>query len=338
MIRVLARMLGNVGDLRFALSGNDALRLARESVPDLILLDAELPDQSGFAICAELKQDPQFRDVPIIFVTSHRAQSDELDGFAAGAADFIAKPVSEPLLRARVATQLRVRELTTELRRLSTTDALTRVANRHVFDQILVAECSRASRGTPLAVLMVDVDHFKGYNDGYGHPAGDLCLQSVAKSLTTACSRAGDVVARVGGEEFAIVLPSTTLDGAVTVAARAGRLIRELGILHAHSGTAPVVTVSIGVAGYTARVVAPTGKTLDERASAGAEFPCTYAGDALRRAADQALYAAKHAGRDQVWMTDLSAEVPGPAWVRSEAAPQRTLESRTLATDDSYAA
>lgn len=310
MIRVLAKMLDGVGDLRFALSGADALRVARERVPDLMLLDAELGDASGFEICAELKREPRFRDVPIIFVTSHTTQASELEGFAAGAADFIAKPVSEPLLRARVGTHLRMQRLTTELRRLSNTDALTRVANRHMFDQLLQSECNRASRGSPLALLMVDVDHFKGFNDMYGHPAGDACLQSVANALTMACQRAGDVVARVGGEEFAVVLPATTLDGATTVARRAGELVRAMEIPHAASGCASIVTISIGVAGSCdAGALTPEAIT-STRATETDESAHPRSDDVLRKAADDALYGAKRAGRDRAWMIDLSNAEP----------------------------
>lgn len=322
IIRVLAKMLDGVGELRFALTGCDALRVARERVPDLILLDAELGDASGFDICAELKREPRFRDVPIIFVTSHSTQARELEGFAAGAADFIAKPVSEPLLRARVGTHLRMQRLTTELRRLSSTDALTHVANRHMFDQLLPSECSRASRGSPLALLTVDVDHFKGFNDLYGHPAGDGCLQSVARALSVACQRAGDAVARVGGEEFAVILPATTLEGATTVARRAGALVREMKIPHAGSSCASIVTISIGVAGYSDVGALNPGAIASMRATHGAgdDSSGPHLDEALLRASDKALYAAKRAGRDRAWVIDLSdpesEAVPAPIAVR----------------------
>lgn len=308
MIRVLARMLEGIGEVRFALSGTDAIRIARERVPDLILLDAELGDASGFDVCEELKSDPLFSDVAIIFVTSHRTQADELRGFAKGAADFIGKPVSEPLLRARASTQLRVQQLTTKLRRLSNTDALTGVANRHMFNQLLLKECLRAARGSPLALLMIDVDHFKGFNDAYGHPAGDLCLQSVARALTAACQRAGDVVARVGGEEFAILLPATTLEGATIVAQRVTSLVQELAVPHAHSSCAQVVTVSVGVAGHPES--GGVGDASSRRAEGTIEVAQERTGDALLHAADLALYAAKQAGRNRAWMTDVSNAVP----------------------------
>ncbi|MEP7381760.1 MAG: diguanylate cyclase [Gemmatimonadota bacterium] len=337
MIRVLARMLADVGGLRFATSGGDALRLARESVPDLILLDAELPDLSGFEVCAELKRDAAFRDVPIIFVTSHASQPFELDGFAAGAADFIAKPVSEPLLRARVSTQLRVRQLTAELRRLSITDALTRVANRRMFDQLIAAECQRASRGAPLALLMVDVDFFKGYNDCYGHPAGDACLQGVAQALTAACHRAGDVVARVGGEEFALVLPSTSLAGAVAVAGRVGTLVRELAIPHERSACASVVTVSVGVAGHSEGSMLLVDGVLGAAALGSREPSSAREQESLQRGADQSLYEAKRAGRDRAWAIDLSdaAASPVPTAGIAVYAGAGTRESNAFGDDGS---
>jgi len=336
MIRVLAKMLDGVGELRFALSGRDALRVARERVPDLILLDAELGDSSGFAICAELKSEPRFHDVPIIFVTSHSTQASELEGFAAGAADFIAKPVSEPLLRARVGTHLRMQRLTSELRRLSNTDALTRIANRHMFDQMLSAEWHRASRGAPLALLMVDVDHFKEFNDGYGHPAGDACLQAIASALSASCRRAGDVVARVGGEEFGLLLPATTLDGATSVARRARHVVRSLNIPHARSSCASVVTISIGIAWYPESLPAVV-RTHEpsERANEEARRPEEVH---LLKAADEALYGAKRAGRDRAWMIDMSdansSAIPLP-WVDGVGESE---QSRTTDSNDSRAA
>src|SRR5450631_2127981 len=165
-IQLLGHILSGTGTVRFATSGEDALRLARELVPDLMLLDAEMPGMSGFQVMAALKADPALADVPVIFVTSHCEAAFEVAGFEMGAADFIAKPVSAPLVLARVKTQLRVKRLSDELRRVAITDALTGVANRRRFDDALEREWSRARRcGEALALLMIDIDHFKRFND-----------------------------------------------------------------------------------------------------------------------------------------------------------------------------
>ena len=145
-IKLLGRILVKEGHLRVATNGVDALRLARESEPDLVLLDAEMPGMNGFQVCEAIKADPMLAGVPVIFVTSHNAPDFELAGFDKGAADFIAKPVSAPLVLARVRTQLRVKRLTDDLRLLSTVDALTGVPNRRRLDEELPREWQRCRR------------------------------------------------------------------------------------------------------------------------------------------------------------------------------------------------
>jgi diguanylate cyclase (GGDEF)-like protein len=299
-IQILGRILSDVGHLRFATSGEEALRLARSSAPDLILLDAEMPGLSGFEVCEALKADPALADVPIIFVTSHSDATFEVAGFDVGAADFIAKPVSAPLVLARVKTQLRLKHLSDELRRLSTVDALTGVANRRRFDEALEHEWSRARRaGEPLALLMLDVDHFKLFNDRYGHPAGDACLKSLAEAVALIGQRPADLFARYGGEEFVLLLPQTPRDGAVHIAQLILEAVGCLDIQHEASSTAPHVTVSIGIACYDQ--ASPCW--IEPRSTEGVRVRCG-AGD-LVQAADKALYAAKTAGRAQAIMFEL---------------------------------
>ncbi|CAN5198797.1 diguanylate cyclase [soil metagenome] len=317
MIQAMAGILTGVAELRFATNGSDALSLARASVPDLMLLDAEMPGLSGFDVCAQFKADPRLADVPIIFVTSHSETSFEIAGFELGAADFIAKPVSPPLLLARVRTQLRVKQLTDQLRRLSTIDPLTGVANRRRFDEALQREWQRARRsGDPIALLMIDVDHFKSFNDRYDHPAGDTCLQAVAQALVQANLRPADLVARYGGEEFVMLLPQTTRGGAERVARRVLSAIENQPIEHAASPTAGHVTVSIGVACYDDASTAWVQNSADSRFAE--DEPMTAA--ALLRAADVALYAAKHAGRAQAQLLDV-ADVEAPLLARAISLP-----------------
>ena len=139
-IQIMGRILAPLGNLRFATSGREALRLARESPPDLVLLDADMPEMSGFDVCAAMKSEPTLSDVPVIFVTNHSESAFEVTAFELGAVDFIAKPVSAPLVLARVRTQLRLKRLADELRRSATTDGLTGVANRRQFDDVLERE------------------------------------------------------------------------------------------------------------------------------------------------------------------------------------------------------
>ncbi len=165
-----------------------------------------------------------------------------------------------------------------ELLRLSATDALTQLANRRRFDSVLDEEIRRARRsGSPLAVLLADIDHFKRINDSYGHPFGDECLRQVAAVLMAHCQRAGDLAARYGGEEFVVLLPASDQRQAVVLAERIRQDIERLQLRH---GDLPVaLTISLGVA--------TLGST------------CASA-EALLAAADAALYAAKHAGRNRV--------------------------------------
>jgi diguanylate cyclase (GGDEF)-like protein len=304
-IQLMARILSNVGCLRFATSGEDALRLARESAPDLVLLDTEMPGMSGFETCRALKADPTLTDVPVIFVTGHSEAAFEVSGFELGAADFIAKPVSPPLLLTRVKTQLRVKRLSDELRRIATIDSLTGVANRRRFDEVLEREWRRARRsGDPMALLMIDVDHFKLFNDRYGHPAGDACLRSVAEALVSASLRPADLVARYGGEEFGVLLPQTPRQGAGHVARGILDAVAALGIAHETSPTARHLTVSVGIGCYDDESkfwVHPSA-----RSRVGDEARALRSPGALLQAADQALYAAKHAGRAQSRLLDIA--------------------------------
>lgn len=328
-IQLLSRILNGSGDLRFASSGLDALRLARESVPDLILLDAEMPGMSGFQVFEAMKADPVLAQVPVIFVTSHGDAAFEVAGFAMGAADFIAKPVSGPIVLARVSAQLRVKRLADETRRISTVDSLTGVANRRQFDDSLQREWRRARRARdPLALLMVDVDHFKLFNDRYGHPAGDACLRSVAQALVRASLRPADLVCRYGGEEFAILLPQTPRGGAEHLAHRVLDAVEALGIAHEGSLTARHVTVSIGVACYDAESPCWRSFTTDSRFADDLRAGC--GADDLVQAADKALYAAKHRGRALAKLLDI-ADVSTPELARDIAPMSRERGSEVWA-------
>jgi diguanylate cyclase (GGDEF)-like protein len=322
-IQLLGRMLADVGNLRFATSGEDALRLAHESAPDLVLLDAELPGMSGFQILEELKADSVLADVPVIIVTSHSEPAFELTGFELGAADFIAKPVSAPLVVARVKTQLRVKRIADELRRIAMIDALTGVANRRSFDDALEHEWRRAQRaGDALALLMIDVDHFKSFNDRYGHPAGDACLRAVAQALLGTSLRPADLVARYGGEEFVVLLPQTPRAGAEHVAHSVLDAVEALTIRHDASSAARHVTVSMGVACYDDASECWTAPSADSRA---AGLGPRHSPLDLVRAADMALYHAKRSGRAQAMLLDIC-DVDAPQVARCARRPSTGRE------------
>jgi diguanylate cyclase (GGDEF)-like protein len=294
-IQLMSRILAGVGKLRFATNGSDALRLARESAPDLILLDAEMPGMSGFDLLKRLKAESSLAEVPVIFITSHNEAGFEVSALDMGAADFIAKPLRSSRVLARVRSQLRVKHMADELRRTATTDALTGVANRRQFDVLLEREWLRARRcDDPMSLLMIDVDHFKLYNDLYGHPKGDICLRHVAQILMTACKRPADVVARYGGEEFMILLPQTPRQGAQHVAQRVLDAVAAFGILHDDSQTTHYVGVSVGIACFD-----------DASACRACDSYALLSASDLVRVADKALYSAKHAGRGQAKLRDI---------------------------------
>lgn len=288
-IELLGQILDGMATVRFATSGADALRVAQESVPDLVLLDAEMPGMSGFEVFEAFKAIPALADVPVIFITSHNDAKFEVASFEMGAADFISKPVVAPLVQARVKTQLRLKRLADTLRRIATTDSLTGIANRRHFDEALEREWLLARRsGAPISLLLIDVDHFKLYNDRYGHPMGDTCLQKVAQALVGVGLRPADLAARYGGEEFVLVLPNTPRSGAEHMAQCVLQAVAALHLEHQDSPTAPHVTVSVGVASDPGG----TGSALDNPAKRSARV--------LLEAADQALYEAKRGGRAQI--------------------------------------
>jgi diguanylate cyclase (GGDEF)-like protein len=299
-IALLRQTLSELGQLRFATSGTDALRVARQRIPDLVLLDVEMPGMTGFEVCAAMKQDELLRDVPIIFITSHDELEQEVTGLSLGAADFIGKPLRAPLVIARVRTQLAMKAMADALRQAATTDVLTGLANRRSLDERMDSEWSRCHRsGLPLSLLLIDVDCFKTYNDRYGHQAGDDCLAAVATAMREAVCRAADLCARYGGEEFCVLLPDTPRHGAWEVAQRIRAAIDALQRPHDSSSVAGHVTVSIGVTTYHAAPHEPHRDGTHAIPRTPRE---------LIAAADQALYAAKRAGRHRALFLDFSEE------------------------------
>lgn len=278
---LLAKALGQDYECRLATEGASALEQAFSEPPDLILLDVMMPGLDGYEVCRRLKADPRTMNIPVIFLTHLNEEEDEKTGLEAGAIDYITKPFRLPIIKARVRNHLELKRRGDLLEQLAGMDGLTGVPNRRRFDEALLAEWNRTRRhGASLALILLDIDFFKSYNDHYGHPQGDDCLRKVAAVLAATLQRASDTLARYGGEEFAAILPETTLESAVGTAELMRRRVMGLAIPHAYSEVATCVTVSLGVA-----VCIPDGR------NAAAD---------LVEVADSALYQAKHAGRNRV--------------------------------------
>ncbi len=287
-IKVLGESLKSEYKIRLATDGMKALKIASSyNPPDLILLDIIMPEMDGYDVCKKLKADSTTANIPVIFITAMNQEEDETMGLELGAVDYITKPFSLPIVKARIRTHLELKRHRDILEDLSTLDGLTGIPNRRRFDHFLNMEWIRAMReSNPISLIMVDIDHFKLYNDNYGHTAGDDCLKAVARCLAGSIRRPADFIARYGGEEFAVVLPSTDMEGAVTVANTLMKEISHLNLPHAYSEVAGHVTISLGAA-----TMLPTRK---------------FSLMVLVEGADKCLYEAKEAGRNCVKNRDLN--------------------------------
>ncbi|MBM9538691.1 diguanylate cyclase domain-containing protein [Desulfobulbus alkaliphilus] len=281
-IHALASLLREDYTLLAAASGTRALELAKgEKVPDLILLDIMMPAMNGYEVCRQLKNDPKTKDIPVIFITARSDSEDEAMGLDLGAVDYIAKPFNNAVVRARVRTHLKLKTHTDMLEKLAMVDGLTGVANRRSFDRALEMEWRRTARsGQAVSIVMIDIDHFKEYNDHYGHGAGDDILQRIAGTLSTVIKRLSDLLARYGGEEFVVLLPETDAGGAGMLADSIRQAVVDLALPHDFSPVAKHITIS---AGYATQRASPNCSPRH-----------------LLGAADQALYTAKKTGRNRV--------------------------------------
>ena len=287
-VQLLCAMVREQASVIFALNGADGIALARERRPALILLDVQMQAMDGYAVCREIKGDPELRGISIIFVTGSSGTDSEIAALEAGAADFISKPLNQAVVQARVRTQLQLQGALRALAMLARTDALTGLYNRRYFDEHIEIEMARHRRQhLPLALAFIDIDHFKGYNDHYGHMSGDDCLARVARVIEAATHRPGEVVARLGGEEFVVILPYSDLAAAGKYGEHLCDAVRDAAIAHAASPVAPYLTVSVGV------VAAVPLAGMDARY--------------MLALADFALYSAKSAGRDRVCALPLDA-------------------------------
>lgn len=304
---VLESLLENMNcNIIKATSGNEALSLMLDYDFALVLLDVQMPEMDGFETAELMRSNGRTRYIPIIFVTAiSKEQKCIFKGYEVGAVDYLFKPIEPVILQSKVRVfvelynqkklvedqskllELRVQELfelradNCRLENLSVCDGLTGISNRRRFDEYLESNFKNSIRSEkPLSLIMADIDFFKAYNDNYGHLKGDESLIEVARTMVSSIKRPMDLVTRYGGEEFAVVLPETDMNGAIIIAEEIRKNIETLAITHEYSGIAPYITLSLGVS------------TIIPRHS--------YSIEEFLNKADTALYKAKASGRNTV--------------------------------------
>jgi diguanylate cyclase (GGDEF)-like protein len=290
-----AQLLRMGHEVVLAVDGRHGIESFAAFNPDLILLDVQMPGIDGYET-ARLIRGGSEEWVPIIFLSGCDASDDIEAGIAAGGDDYLTKPCNPRVLEAKIRSMTRIAQMrrqlvdrgeelkaaNAELTRIVDIDGLTGIANRRRLDQKLEEEILRGARNrSPLSVVLLDIDHFKQFNDAYGHLAGDECLKRVAMLLDVNMLRPGDLAARYGGEEFCAVLPETDAVGALMIAERLRVQIAEMKIDVPREANG--VTASLGVA-----TAFPAGHTLAA---------------SLLSDVDAALYSAKHGGRNKVYVS-----------------------------------
>jgi diguanylate cyclase (GGDEF)-like protein len=281
------RLAKECADILCAKGGIPGLEVARRETPDLILLDLDMPDMSGFDVCRALKADPELCMIPVLFLSGSSSAEDKVMGLDLGGVDYVTKPFDAFELRARVRAALRTKHLQDLLIEHAHIDPLTGLPNRRALMERLQQEWARMQRhGGQMSLIMADIDHFKRVNDTFGHHVGDRVLQEVAQAIARQC-RDVDLPARYGGEEFAIVVPNESACDAANLAERCRREIAKIRV--AVKNETVTATASFGVAD-----------------TAGAASP-----EALLELADKALYQAKNAGRNAVRCHAHAEKTPG---------------------------
>ena len=284
MLQGAVEQLGH--DCVTASDGAEAWERITSAQPDVLITDLMMPGINGFELCRRVRNLDSDRYIYIIIATSLGAQGDVRDGIEVGADDFLTKPIDPFDLETRLVAAQRIIALHTELAeyrrqlaRLASIDPMTQLLNRQTLDKQLAALHAHSTRHhRPYALAMCDIDHFKSYNDTYGHQAGDDTLRRIATTIDT--GRDNDLVYRYGGEEFLILLPEQDIHGALLAAERIRANVQALGSTHHQEAIGGALTVSIGVAEFDPDHPTPANQVL--------------------KAADDALYQAKSRGRNQV--------------------------------------
>lgn len=289
---LLAELLADDCRVILAKNGAQALERAQELKPDLILLDVLMPDLTGYQVIQALKHDDGTRQIPVIFISALDSPADEERGLDLGAVDYITKPFHPSIVRKRVRNHLQSIHHRHLLENLAMIDSLTEIANRRRYSESLEKEWRRCARSaSPLSLAIVDVDHFKAYNDHLGHAEGDHVLRQIARALSAFVRRPGDLAARYGGEEFVLLLPDTDASAAVNIGHEVRACIEALQLPHPSSPVSRYVTISLG--GIT---TTPSG---------GQPDPLFF------QEADAALYAAKAQGRNHaIWRPSQDGKLP----------------------------
>lgn len=277
-----------------ARSGEEALQMLETQPVDMIIMDVEMPGLNGFETTRLIREWLAGHWIPIIFVTGLADDENYREGIEAGGDDYLIKPVSYMIIKAKIRAMERIAEmrdqlnrLNNELEALSQLDSLTQILNRRSFNEFAQQQWAQTKRHQqPISALMIDVDHFKLYNDHYGHPAGDACLKKVTQAIKSCLHRTNDLLGRYGGEEFVVLLPETDTQGAYCVAQAINKAICDLNIPHTTSMTGTHVTASIG----GATCIRTTSHSLDE----------------LVKYADRALYKAKRSGRNRALVDEVA--------------------------------
>lgn len=280
-IRLLGTvLLQNNYQVLVAQDGLQALKILETVNVDLVLLDIMMPVLDGFETCKQIKANPDWQNIPVIFLTAKVEESEIIKGLELGAIDYISKPFNSQILLARVKTHVLVYEYYKLLHEQAYLDGLTKIPNRLEFEKILHAEWNRALRqNVNLTVLMIDIDFFKLLNDTYGHLTGDHVLKQIATTIKGATKRASDFVARYGGEEFVAVLPQSKFPEVLVLAESMRLAVESLNIPNKNSLLGKV-TISIGVASLIPSANLTPMQLVDK--------------------ADQQLYLAKNTGRNRV--------------------------------------
>lgn len=258
---------------------------------DIILLDVNLPDGSGFDLCREITGNlDQYGEMSVMFMTGRTSAEDEVTGLNLGAADYIHKPLNAAVLSARIRIQLQLLRRNELLAQLARIDALTEIPNRRAFDVQMKNDWFRAKREKiPLVLAMIDIDHFKLYNDFYGHPAGDRALQNLANFFFEFFKRGSDFVARYGGEEFVILLSNIDIEEALSLFEKAQIRLAQFAYPHKPSPVNDYITFSAGLC-----------CAYPERDDPQQMITC----------ADQMLYLAKNEGRGRCVGINLGDDAP----------------------------
>jgi len=279
-LKVLTHILGHDYTIFTATNGASAIEKAREYKPDLILLDILMPEMNGYDTLTQMKKCEDIQKIPVVFITGLSSDEDEEKGLTLEAADYITKPFSSMIVKLRVRNQIQIINQLRTIEHLSLIDQLTNIANRRSFDDRLQMEWKQAIREhTPISILLIDVDNFKKLNDTYGHQQGDVVLKTISAIFPMSFKRPGDFAARWGGEEFVVLLPNTSMDGAKDIAEKIRSDIEKAEI-PCKDGTIVKVTVSIGV-----------NSLIPEQNSSV---------DTFISHADDVLYLAKNSGKNRV--------------------------------------